>query len=212
MTWTDPCRRGKAQVPMTIVALIPIIGIIQKHAREMVSPELDPKGDAPMAVAKLLSYVNPRSRTERPRRTNGAPSYHLRIHSDEESDARAIIRSLPVKYRPTFSTAARCIGALGESLLAIAAWLVAEMLAGCAAYAQAMHGIPPAMHDEDANLSAPTGLPVKRQRPTLHLISHNIRLGDPVVPMEAQPGAVTQREARSTYVAGACSTQREAAP
>jgi hypothetical protein len=167
---------------MTTVAFIPGVGIIQKHAREMVSPKLT-RGRHTMAVAKLLSYV-------RPRRTDGPSSGHLSICSDEVPGARSIIRSNPVKSWSMFSTSAHLIGVIGESLLAIAAWLVSEMLAGCATYVLAVHGIPRTMLDEDAAPSPAPSLPTGPHRPTLHLVSQNIRIGDPVVPTDALPCAV----------------------
>lgn len=158
-----------------------------------------------MAVAKQkhLYYVRSRSRAERPRRNDGPSFAHLRIRPGEAPRARSVIGASPVEFRSTFSTAAQFAGVAGETLLAIAAWLVSEMLAGCAAYALAMNGIPRTVLDEDARPSTPPDPSGDPQGPILHLISRDIRMGEPVVPADVKPCAIAQLAARSEYAAGA---------
>jgi DNA-binding response OmpR family regulator len=189
-------RRGSMPVPvakrtarMTTVALIPGAGIIPKHARDRFPLSASPR-EKSMSVAKHLSYARSLSQTERPRRIDGPSLAHLYIHHDEigrarlqlaSTSPRSAIAAASVKSRSIFRTAAQLVESSGDILLTVASWMLKQILDGCFAYAVAMYGMPAAtIHAEvsEPESSAPPELPVNSSRPTLHLISPDIGVGE----------------------------------
>lgn len=208
---------------MTTVALIPRAAIVSKHGRNRFSPttRLEEKS---MAVAKRLSYVRSRSRMERPRRIDGPSFAHRHCGNDEAprpphapSSARSASAAAPVVSRPIFTTAAQLAGVASEALFAIAARLLSEILAGCAAYALAMHGLPAAAFDQeagDARPSASPDPPTKPSRPTLPMIlagtERDIGADESFSLADNRSGAVARLAARSEQTVGARSSWRMA--
>jgi uncharacterized protein YjiS (DUF1127 family) len=119
-----------------------------------------------------------------------------------------------VASRSIFTTAGQFVESAGDILLAIASWMLKEILAGCIAYAIAMHGIPAAMLDAesgDPRPSAPPDPPRHPSRSAVHVISANIRSGETFLPPDvAQPCARAEYAARSEPTRGARSGWRTA--
>jgi uncharacterized protein YjiS (DUF1127 family) len=168
-----------------------------------------------MPVAKHLSYTRSRSRTEQPRQIDGLSFTHLSNHHDE-ARARALRTSFeppaitvsPVASR-SIRSAAQFAETVGETIFIVAAWLLSEMLDGCAAYALAMYGIPAAINDAEAGdatasgQSDPLGHP---SRPALQLISPDIRASQILSPpksVRSEQPARGRSSLRTAFIAPA---------
>jgi uncharacterized protein YjiS (DUF1127 family) len=137
---------------ITTVAKSPERGIFRKHARGSLSPANRP-WEKSMTFANHASDRRPRAQI-RPRRTEPQSFQDKRrragaLISLPQHDARAqppspIWSSLTVKAATTLSYSAG--HALPALLFAFVSWAVAEILSGCAAYAEAMYA-PPAARD-----------------------------------------------------------------
>jgi len=178
---TVPAAAARPATHVTNVALISRAGTVPKHARDRFSPITRFRENS-MPVAKHLSYARSRSRAKRSRRITRSSSAHLCILHDEAPGARPQPASSPgpeiaaaaVASRSFFRSAAQCADVAGESLLAVASWIVTGMLDGCAAYALAMYGIPDAIIDEtcgDTKPSKPSAPPRTLSRPALQVVS-----------------------------------------
>ena len=103
-----------------------------------------------MPVAKHLSYARSRSRTERSRRIDGPSFGRLYVHQHGTArplpqralSPRSVTAAVSVAFRSIFKTVALFVESAGDILLTVASWMLTEILAGCVAYAMAMHGIP----------------------------------------------------------------------
>jgi len=149
-----------------------------------------------MPAAKYLSYARSRSRTERPRRVDGLSFAHLSKHHDEAFRARPKqASSLPLAIaaalaapQSIFRSAAQFAETVGETLFIVAAWLLSEILNGCAAYALAMYGLPATINDEapgDTTASKQSDRPGHPSQPTLQPISPDIRTSKTLSPPDS---------------------------
>ena len=172
---------ANATPSVTAVALIPSVGILPKHARDRFSRTTNFR-EKSMPVAKHSSSTRLRLRTERSRRINGSLLENVRVHRNETAHAlpqqasvpRPAIASVSAASRSIFQTLAQLVDSAGDILLAIATWAMMEILAGCVAYARAMHGIPEAADHGESSDQMPTPPPAPPKnpsRPTLQVIS-----------------------------------------
>ena len=229
----DPHRqRGPTSVAVaratrriTDVALIPGAGIVPKHSRDRLSLTTTLR-EKSMPVAKHLSYVRSRSRTERSRRIDGPPFAHQCVHHDETphtlpqraSLPRLAIPAVSVASRSIFRTATQLADSAGDIPLTIASWMLTGAFAGCAAYAMAMYGIPEAMNHEEGGAPMPSAPPAptgNSSRPNLHVIladtERDIRASEIASPPNAaQPCAGARCAVRSEQTPGARSGWRTA--
>jgi uncharacterized protein YjiS (DUF1127 family) len=147
------CRRGvMAASPtgpatdiVTIVARNPARGIVPKHGRGRTSQANLP-WEKSMPFAKSLSHHRSRSQIEPARRITRRP--------DVNGDRALVIPLLRTPTRPAAMTmSARtgkavamlsdfAVNAFPNLLLAIICWTIKETLDGCAAYAEALYGVP----------------------------------------------------------------------
>jgi uncharacterized protein YjiS (DUF1127 family) len=173
-----------------------------------------------MPVAKHLSYARSRSRTKQSHRIAGASFTHLHAYQDEApralSQPQPAIMAASVGCRSIVKTVTEFADSAGDILLAIASCILMETLAGCAAYAIAMYGIPKAMDDGESGDPKPSGPPVHSRlpsRPALLLISANTEADISVAeirspPVAAQPCVSSKCLARPEQTRGARSAWR----
>jgi uncharacterized protein YjiS (DUF1127 family) len=213
---------------ITTVAKNPERGILRKHARGRFSPANIAR-EKSMTFTKHASNRRSRAQIRRLHRAEPHPIQDLR-----RGHGRALVLSVPqhddARVRPAppawssltveaATTLSYCVGhALPALLLGILSWAVAEILAGFAAYAEAMHAPPvvkgpvPAETD-DADL--PGGAKPSRSFMTLQVNDGSAGHGNqaqPGVRAAALPtewsgerqGARTDWRVSLAHVAGAC--------
>ena len=171
---------AKATSDITTVTSISSAGMLPKHAHGRFSPTTTP-GEKSMPVAKHLSYARSRSRVARSRRIDRHSFAHSCVHHDETPLPRQAPSSRPatavvsVASRSIFKNVVQFAESAGGILLAIASWIVAEILAGCFAYAMAMHGILEATDDHgepgDPMPSVPPDVPENSSRSALRVVA-----------------------------------------
>jgi hypothetical protein len=146
-----------------------------------------------MPVAKHSYYARLRSRTERPRQIDVSAFAYLCGNHEEMPHAllqhasapQSSIVSASAPSRSIYKTVAQLADAAGDILLAIATWMIMEILVGCLAYARAMHGLPEAIDHGKSGDPVPSApaTPIKNPlRPALRVVSADtegvIRTGD----------------------------------
>jgi uncharacterized protein YjiS (DUF1127 family) len=171
---------------ITAVAKSPERGIFRKHAHGRFSPANIP-WEKSMTFAHHVSDRRSRAQIRRLHRAEPRPVKDLRrghadglVLSRPQHDARAqpassAWSSLTVKAATTLSYSAG--HALPAMLFAFVSWAVAEILTGCAAYAEAMYAPP-----------AAKGLPAAT-KPRLTLITMQVNGGSAGHSHQALPGA-----------------------
>ena len=132
---------------ITAVARNPVSGIVQKHGHVRNSQANLP-WEKSMPFAKTSSYPRSRSQIE--------PARHINRRPDVDADLAPVIPLLRngAPTRPATLTISARIAKAGATLsnfaenvlpnllLAIVSWVVRETLDGCAAYAEALYGVP----------------------------------------------------------------------
>jgi uncharacterized protein YjiS (DUF1127 family) len=157
---------------VTAVALIRPVGMLQKHARDSISrSNIPPEKSMPFAkqLSKELSCHQSHSQIRLPRQIDRSavsvrPSNSdrpLLTSSQEDASQPAILEALPRLMVKAVARFAEHAGTAFPNLLLA----IAEFLAGCAAYAEAMYP-PPPMADERVH----SGVPVPTACPTLDIL------------------------------------------
>jgi hypothetical protein len=215
-----PGAVARARPHITTVALIRGAGMLPKHARDRFSPTITLR-ETSMPVPKHSSYA--RSRSRQSRQIDGASFTYLRLSHDETralpqraSSPQPATVADAVGFRSIVKIVVQLVDSAGDILLAIASCIVMETLAGCAAYAIAMYGIPKAGNDGefcDPEPFEPAVHPKPASRPALRLISADtearIRPLETFSPPDAtQPCANSPRLARSEQTHGAAPAWR----
>jgi hypothetical protein len=176
---------------VTAVALIRPAGMVRKHARDSISRfDVPREKSMPFAkqLSKELSCHQSQSQIRLQRQTDrstvsGRPSNcdrPLLTSSQEDTSQPAILEALLRLMLEAVALFAEHAGtAFPNLLLAIISWTVAELLAGCTAYAKAMYP-PPPMEDErvDSRVPVPTACPTldilpRKGKPSLIAIAGN---------------------------------------
>jgi uncharacterized protein YjiS (DUF1127 family) len=179
---TAPATKMAGRITAVVINRKP--GIFRKHARVRFSPatttweismtyaSYDRRPTALIRpTRRLVRQPGQDSREGNPRTGHGG---HLLLSTAREP---APMRTAPAAWSPLAVKAASlccCAGnALPSLLLAILSWAITEVLAGCAAYAEAMYATPaPAA----AETNGPTSVPL-RAKPVLSLVSAPTRHG-----------------------------------
>jgi hypothetical protein len=173
-----PAFVTKATQPVTAVASIRRAGMITKHVRVNFS-RTDIPWENSMPVAKHLSYTASRGRLSLSHRIDRSAPFGQRVHQDGVS-RRPSRRRLPLRSRLVDGLRSIYVGlaalaahasAAPTLVFAIASWIAAETLAGCAAYAKAMY--PALAMDDlpqpvDARSSEPKA--PKHRKPDLRVV------------------------------------------
>jgi uncharacterized protein YjiS (DUF1127 family) len=201
----DPRRRDGqvaiilAKSPrMTTVALIPRTGIIQKHTHGRLSLTTTVR-EKPMPVAKYLSYV--RSRTAPSYRIHGRSLARPRVLPQQTSSPQPAVMAASTASRLTLRTVAQFAEAAGDIILAVASWVLRQIVVGCLAYAVAMYGIPLRSESGKPKPSAPPDPPAPTPTPHVISVSTQADIADECLspPNVARPCAAADLATRSEH-------------
>jgi len=199
---TMACRETRAAHGVTVVAVISARGIFPKHGRGKFS-RANATWEKSMTFAKQLSDHRSRSPIQLLGQIDDRPA-----ENPHAGRGQTVILSWPVEEAPrrnipapltrlVVSAAAgfsHCAGSAFPNFLSvIVSWAIAEMLAGCAAYAQAMY--PALLPLEAAEPQPAEAMARGRSGATAHLslVSSNttdgIRRREPLLPRGPSPAA-----------------------
>jgi len=205
---------GRGKDPVTTVALLPGAGMLRKYRGRRVSR---PKffREIRMPFAKQLPPARSSSPTRLPRRTGYAgpdrPANKDNASLSEDTARRMIPVAVSRLMVGTIAQLTQHTGAALSNLpLTILSWLFAEFVAGCAAYAEAMHPYHPIVDDDvepgDRGLLPRRDDSRPSPRPSLTVISGNaarpparsepVRLLQPVRPRPEPEVALAGRPKR----------------